>query len=304
MTKLIKNKAYIAANSRRVFYFDGNNLFDYCGDVEKTIPNDLKRIPEFDSKAKYIVLVGRNKLSRKDSTFVPPKDKTIVRIYTSGGDTFYGIVKGENVIYQDGCVTRLFNTAYEKIRPNKEQRNALEAVYKNEELKEKIQTKMDFLREELKELNNKNTVLNSDVSKSFGLVTNNEFVEIFEKHLPDWLKKDMKEKDYAIRSYNVNTFNSITIEREYYIEKWHDSCMVYREYDDTAHLDTSSPEAAKLAKRYIERYTKPLRVGTKINSYLVLGDKRWLTLIEEYLLPVKERTEAEAVRLAEEFAKR
>lgn len=308
MTKLIKNKAYIATNSRRIFYFDGNNLFDYDGEVEKNIPHDLKRIPEFDEKSKYIILLGRDKLARKDGTFVSPKDKTIVRVLTSGGGSFYGIVKGEYIIGQNGCATTLFHTAYEKIRPTKEQRCALEAVYKNEEQKDKLLSKINLLKEELKELNNKNTVLNSDVSRSFGLVTKKEFDEIFEEHLPDWLRREMKEKDYRIRDYNYNVFNStfssITIEREYYIEKWHDSVMVYREYDDTAHLDTSSPEASKLAKKYINRYSKPLSVKAKVDSRLELGDKRWLTLCEEYTLRVKECTEAEAIRLAEEFAKR
>lgn len=88
------------------------------------------------------------------------------------------------------------------------------------------------------------------------------------------------------------------------IEKWHDSCMVYREYDDTAHLDTSSPEASKLAKKYINRYTEPLSIKAKVNSYLGLGEKRWLILNEEYTLPVKEPTEAEAIKLAEGFAKK
>lgn len=304
-TRLMKNKAYVSPNSKKIFYFDGNNLFDYEGEVEKNIPNNLKRIPEFDEKAKYIILLGREKLARKDGTFFSPKDKTIVRILTSGGASFYGIIKGENIIGQNGCTTRLFHTAYEKIRPTKEQRSALEAVYKNEEQKEKILSKMNLLKKELNELNNKNAVLNSDVSKSFGLVTKNEFIEIFENHLPEWLKKEIKEKDYRINNFcYANTFNSITIEREYMIEKWHDSCMVYREYDDTAHLDTSSPEASKLAKKYINRYTKPLSVKAKVDSYLGLGEKRWLILNEEYTLPVKEPTEAEAKRLAEEFAKR
>lgn len=307
-TRLMKNKAYISPNSKKIFYFDGNNLFNYDGDVEKNIPNNLKRIPEFDEKAKYITLLGKDKLARKDGTFVSPKDKTIVRVLTSGGASFYGIVKGEYIIGQNGCATTLFHTAYEKIRPTKEQRSALEAVYKNEEQKDKLLSKINLLKEELNELNKKNTVLNSDVSKSFGLVTRKEFLEIFEQYLPDWLRKEMKEKDYRIRDYNFNifnsTFNSITIERECYIEKWHDSCMVYREYDDTAHLDTSSPEASKLAKKYINRYSKPLSVKAKVESCLELGDKRWLTLCEEYTLPVKECTEAEAKRLAEEFAKK
>ena len=307
-TRLMKNKAYVSPNSKKIFYFDGNNLFDYAGEVEKNIPNNLKRIPEFDEKAKYIILLGREKLARKNGTFVSPKDKTIVRVLTSGGDSFYGIIKGGNIIGQNGCVTGLFHTAYEKIRPTKEQRCALEAVYKNEEQKEKVLSKLNLLKEELKELNNKNAVLNSDVSKSFGLVTKKEFIEIFEKHLPESLRREMKEKDYRISNYNYNafnsTFNSITIERECDIEKWHESCMVYREYDDTAYLDTSSPEASKLAKKYVNHYSKPLSVKAKVDSRLELGDKRWLILDEEYTLRVKECTEAEAIRLAEEFAKR
>lgn len=304
-TRLMKNKAYISPNSKKIFYFDGNNLFNYDGEVEKNIPRDLKRIPEFDKKSRYIILLGREKLARKDGTFVSPKDKTIVRVLTSGGASFYGIVKGEYIIGQNGCATKLFHTAYEKIRPTKEQRSALEAVYKNEEQKDKLLSKINLLKEELNELNRKNTVLNSDVSRSFGLVTKKEFDEIFEEHLPDWLRKEMKEKDYRISNFcNVNTFNSITIEREYCIEKWHDSVMVYREYDDTAYLDTSSPEASKLAKKYINHYSKPLSVKAKVESCLELGDKRWLTLCEEYTLPVKECTEAEAKCLAEEFAKK
>lgn len=304
-TKMIKNRAYFSDSNKKLFFFDGDNIFDRYGEVVKTAPNDLKRCPKDDKVAKYAVLLGQDKLARKNGTFVTPKAKTIVRIYTSQGNTFYGIVKDENLICQNGDVTRLLHAVYEKIRPTKEQRDALEAVYRNEEQKEKLIKKMNLLKEELNKLNNKGSTLNSNVSKSFGLVTRDEFVEIFENHLPEWLKKEMEEKDYRISNFcYANTFNSITIEREYMIEKWHDSCMVYREYDDTAHLDTSSPEASKLAKKYINRYTKPLSIKAKVDSYLGLGEKRWLILNEEYTLPVKEPTEAEAKRLAEEFAKR
>ena len=129
-TKMIKNKAYFSDSNKKLFFFDGDNIFDRYGEIVKTIPSDLKRCPKDDKVAKYAVLLGQDKLVRKNETFVTPKTKTIVRIYTSHGDIFYGIVKDEKLIFQNGDVTGLLHTAYEKIRPTKEQRDVLEAVLK------------------------------------------------------------------------------------------------------------------------------------------------------------------------------
>ena len=302
--KLIKNKAYMSSSTKKLYFYDGNHMFNRYGEVEKEIPDDLLRSTKDDKIAKYAILLGQNNFARDSDTFVAPKEKSILRIYNQNGDYFYGIIRNGRIIEQDGSNTGLLYTAYEKIRPTKEQREALEAVSKLDEQKEKLENKIKKYQNEMRELQHKNQGLSSKVSNAFGRISRKEFVEIFENNLPEGLKEEMKRNDYRIEQHNSMVFNSITIEREYFIEKWHDSVMVYREYDDTAHLDTSSPEAEKLARKYINRYSKPLPVKAKVDSRLGLGDKRWLILYETYYLPVNENTKEEAEKLAKEFAKR
>ena len=300
--KLIKNKAYESERQRRKFYYDGENLFNYLGMVETEIPTDLRRSPENDKRVKYYVLLGHNKTAMDNHTFAAPKNGTVVRVYEDNGGFHYGIVMDGAIIEQDGHKGKAAYFAFEKIRPSQEQRKALEAVYKNQVEKNKTSEKIKALEQEMKALREKDKDLNDKVSQSFSLLSRREFEKVFQDNLPQWLKEEMLTKGYEIEHFGCYYHDSIVIEREKLIEKWHESCMVRREYDDTSYLDTRSPEAKKLAESYIRRYTNPLSIKMKADSRLSLGDKRWLTLYESYYLPVNELSKEEAIKLAEKFS--
>lgn len=228
-------------------------------------------------------------------------DKKIVKVVTKGLTT-YGVVVGNTVITINGNYYPLERATWQKCRVSKEQRASLMEIYKNRTQIEKTRQDIRETEAKLRSLIQNEKKLTDDALKAFGFLNEKEAENLFLSCINPLVKKQIDEYDYKVAIIKgIFTTPSIEVCRTIDIEKWHDSCMVYREYDDTPHLDTTSTEAKKLANAYISKYSRPLSVKMKPEQRLGLGDKRWLYLDEGYKIDLKSLTAKDIETAAKNF---
>lgn len=298
--KLLKGKAYEIEDC--IYVYDGEGLIDLKGAYLKNIPEDIKRSKENDKISRYRILLRKAYLRLKGEPFEEPKDKTIVKVYYSDNNIHYGVIKDGIIFTTVNSEIRCKYAAYEKAKVTKEQKKALLEIYNQNE-------KLDKLRKEMDTIKKKNSAAlreKENVCKKARVLTGElitkEFIEKFESYLDPEVKRLMDLYDY--RTKEISTFplasNEIIIVREIEIEKWHNSIMIYEEYDNTFHMSYDD-KAYKLQEEYKKKYSKPLPVDWTLSQELEIEGKRTLCLSEGYILKIEEMTEHGAKKLAEKF---
>lgn len=298
---MIKYKGYFSKNNGITYYRDGEKLYDKGGVLQSKEPTDLVRFPREDLQTKYETLWMDKKISIASGTFKQLKDKTIVKIYCSSGGSYFGIVKDGGILEQTGYITDARCRVYEEVEASKEQREMLETLYEIDTKKKEILDEIDRLNNKVRTLNRSKSFLSKEISKSFGFLPQKNFVEIFERNLPESFKEDMKNKGYEIRKSDAIYYDSFEVLRKVIIEENHNSCMV-KWFDGEIFLNICEPEQKKIANKYIEQFSKPLITNSESRRWLEIDNDLNLILYESYQLSFENPTKEEAERLAKEFS--
>ncbi len=153
-------------------------------------------------------------------------------------------------------------------------------------------------------------VMPSEIRKSRGVLSKQEFLQAFLDALPQDVSYAMKHSTQ--RGYNgmdgeykASIYNHIQIHRSVWIDKWAEPDFAYREYDDTWQI-RSDAESYPSYQKLLKQYHKPLPVSKSagFEEYLSIGDKRSLEYECTYIVridPDKPLTKDYAQKLAYEF---
>lgn len=152
-----------------------------------------------------------------------------------------------------------------------------------------------------------------DIEKATGVLSPEEFVQVFRENLSDEMKYDLDHQ--TCRSYLSDEdgkweiwqpYNdSILIQRHVWIDKYIGNSsydFLYREYDGCLQINTNH---SKDYQKIIDRYRKKLNCSDefKLSESLLIGDKESLYFNEWYTIPIGKQplTKELAIELAEDF---
>lgn len=264
-----------------------------------------KRLYSNNDKSEcYGIYLGDNKLLLEDLSIIDLFKNIVSRPITDIDEYYiknnYGYVSRIEEYGRTENLTAINITATRNVPV--EIRKGLEKAYESVDKILKMDRKLDKIHEEYRNEMEIQMGLIKDIPKicrdSRGILTNNEFLEEFEKNLSFQVTNKMEENEYKAYIYALPT--KIYIEREVMIEKWASPSYSYLEYDDTRQVNRDyDPEAYD---KDLKTYSKPLPVEGKITESMSLGDKNWLIYSGGYVIDVnKPLTKEYAKELAEKF---